>query len=998
MSNNSVSYSEETTVIHVVMVFVLIGTLAAACFLVSAPPGIMDGARPWAANSLLQSVAEALGFNYAHPTLQGIAVKSFVLSIGAALGVLLVGIGSYMYQRRLKTETFGVEGTAANADEIAESPSTARANTVLRMSQFLFLLYLLWSFASIQWSPEGAIAYAGSILLGIQLCWVFALGYGLNRRTACWGAVGLVVVTALLGGLAVWYFYVRNPVLRASFPIGNPLFLAACLIPGIVLSAGLLLFTVVGGAGQGKSALGGALLGLTCLVGAGWAFHLTGSRGPLLGLVCAVPVALFFMLRGKGKLITSLAAVVIVVGSALYFQAQQDASSVTGRSATIRTRLYAWEYAAKLVAKSPLTGFGQGGYAMLGDSYAADDVEHDPLALKSRIAHAHNEWLEVCADLGIVGLAVLLAAYAATLYAGVMALRGADWSLWRVALTALLAALVALMIEELTNVGLRVAGLPVVYYTVLGLIWALIRHEPRVPRPGQKSPLGAGWPALLLSIVVCAAVFSAGYRDWQGARAGYELRGALQERKWEQGINLANQALAGRLNPARKLKALYDLSTVHSYVAGAYQRSAIRRWSQRDSSQESAEHTAQLVSEDVRRSKEQVQFGSAVLERLVAGAPGYWGAGRLGSVFYEILAQFAQRENDPEGVENYLEQIADAMAGELKRRPFDADTAIRYLMYTPDLPVEKRLDVLARPLRMGPASSLLSEMLTRLATEPGFVAVLEPLMASPPEEKIGGYADWPDCYLPEKLRIAGLVAFRRGDFDSAINLTTRSLAYYEVIPGLAPFAQAAAYRQRGYFRFHANSLETAAAITDTRRALEGFGESFDTAAERRLTKLRLVAYNLAAGREEEARRIIEELNKYDPTADINRRLGIQYVALCENLARRPRELIPDDFGKWVDRAGELAPDYPPLYRLRAQTAIWSNDCERLVESIRKLRDLGGAPETVGGILVFAMERVPDCPALQELGEQWGVLEATDRSDEIKPVVTPKPPEEYPPGS
>ena len=101
-----------------------------------------------------------------------------------------------------------------------------------------------------------------------------------------------------------------------------------------------------------------------------------------------------------------------------YLLGTADAFSPTGRSPTLRLRLYAWQYAWRLFTERPFTGHGQAGFVRLGDSFTVEDVLADPLVFESRISHAHNEWLEVLADLGSVGLVLLAAGLLLTLRAG----------------------------------------------------------------------------------------------------------------------------------------------------------------------------------------------------------------------------------------------------------------------------------------------------------------------------------------------------------------------------------------------------------------------------------------------------------------------------------------------------------------------------------------------------------------------------------------------------
>ena len=122
--------------------------------------------------------------------------------------------------------------------------------------------------------------------MAIQLTWAFGMGLGLNRVAASWAAYALALVCLLTAVMAIAYHGERNPILRASHPIGNPLFLAACLIPGILVAVGAAVTSFV--LLLRKRAVMFVLPIAGCLGAAAvmlYAFYLTGSRGPLLGLL-----------------------------------------------------------------------------------------------------------------------------------------------------------------------------------------------------------------------------------------------------------------------------------------------------------------------------------------------------------------------------------------------------------------------------------------------------------------------------------------------------------------------------------------------------------------------------------------------------------------------------------------------------------------------------------------------------------------------------------------
>ncbi|MFQ5490621.1 MAG: O-antigen ligase family protein, partial [Phycisphaerae bacterium] len=371
---------------HVVMVCLVCATLAGVFLMTGGAHReiLHDGAVEWGADSPLRAVVEVLNLQFSQTTARGVAIKSLVFGMGTAAAVLVLGLVLGVRPRQ-GDEVLSDDLTPAQADALVEGeditqPMGKKHIPLLAAAQFLMLAYGAWSFASMSWSNAPAYALGGSVLLGIQIVWAFALGLGLNRVAARAAALSLVVICLLAAVLAIAYHAVRNPTLRASYPIGNPLLLAACLIPGILIGVS----AVVGSVESiiTRRGLRHLWLGLAGLLAVGvliYAFSLTRSRGPLLGVLAGACSMVFFRFRGRARIVTG---VVLLVGLALagwYFTGQRDAFSSTGRSATIRVRLLAWGYAFDLAVDSPLTGQGQGGYCLLADAKAAGaDALADP--------------------------------------------------------------------------------------------------------------------------------------------------------------------------------------------------------------------------------------------------------------------------------------------------------------------------------------------------------------------------------------------------------------------------------------------------------------------------------------------------------------------------------------------------------------------------------------------------------------------------------------------
>jgi putative inorganic carbon (HCO3(-)) transporter len=90
---------------------------------------------------------------------------------------------------------------------------------------------------------------------------------------------------------------------------------------------------------------------------------------------------------------------------------------------TLDGRLPIWEAAIRMIGRAPLSGAGLGGFqtvSALDAAYVSADGLPDS---SQRAEHAHNLFLQVASDLGLVGLAAFVALYGLSLRAAYRAWR-----------------------------------------------------------------------------------------------------------------------------------------------------------------------------------------------------------------------------------------------------------------------------------------------------------------------------------------------------------------------------------------------------------------------------------------------------------------------------------------------------------------------------------------------------------------------------------------------
>lgn len=268
---------------------------------------------------------------------------------------------------------------------------------------YLLVLFIAWSALSQVWaeSSSEALLTTSRYLLNVALLpLVFTAVRG--SRDVVW------CVAAYVAGASVAAIYgifarpeVADELERLAGTIGDPNQLAALMAAGVVLAVGL------AGAAEGRShwrvaALGAAFL---CLLAA----CLTLSRGGLvalgLGLIAAV------VLGGRWRARAAILAVTAVGAAVVYFgvfapEAVDRIFAADGGAG--RTDI--WQVGWRMVEDEPVHGIGSGNFPVTSIHYLLEPgaIYQDEFIV-AEPSVAHNVYLEVLAELGVVGLMLFLA-------------------------------------------------------------------------------------------------------------------------------------------------------------------------------------------------------------------------------------------------------------------------------------------------------------------------------------------------------------------------------------------------------------------------------------------------------------------------------------------------------------------------------------------------------------------------------------------------------------
>ena len=304
------------------------------------------------------------------------------------------------------------------------------------------------------------------------------------------------VAQALLGAYQFFsqsgpeFFVLRDRYMRAygTFDQPNPYagYLGLCAPLGLALGLSLL----------GRDRDGGlprwlAWIGLGSFAAIGVAMGMSWSRGGWLafgaacvavliaytrkGLVALLVLALLLGLVGAGVTFGLFPeAVVARITSFVPFAAVRDVRSVeiTDENYAAVERLAFWQAGLDMWRDRPWVGIGIGNYASAYEHYA---LPKWPMAL----GHAHNYYLNIAAETGLIGLTAYLFLWASALWHVVRGLRGAETAYARSLALGALGVLVHVSVHNVVD-NLWVHNMYIQVAILLGLVQNGIRQRSQV--------------------------------------------------------------------------------------------------------------------------------------------------------------------------------------------------------------------------------------------------------------------------------------------------------------------------------------------------------------------------------------------------------------------------------------------------------------------------------------------------------------------------------------
>jgi O-antigen ligase len=288
---------------------------------------------------------------------------------------------------------------------VASVPHVARRGFLGDQPAFSLALiaFLAWVALSSLWAESFTNSGEALLRFGLNILLIPIVYAAVRTRKH----IALVLSAVVLGAIASAVVGTASGVgFRLAGATVEPNELAATLVAGLALAGGLAAAT--DRPSLRRVAVGAAAV---CAVGV----VLTASRAGLLAMGVVLLAALLFAGRLRGPAIT--AGALVVVGCLAYFAALAPPDA-RERVTTLETtgRADIWTVAWRMVEDKPLHGVGANNFTTASVHYLLEPGElerSDFIVDKPKVAH--NIYLHLLAELGIIGLGLFLAILLASL-------------------------------------------------------------------------------------------------------------------------------------------------------------------------------------------------------------------------------------------------------------------------------------------------------------------------------------------------------------------------------------------------------------------------------------------------------------------------------------------------------------------------------------------------------------------------------------------------------
>jgi putative inorganic carbon (HCO3(-)) transporter len=278
------------------------------------------------------------------------------------------------------------------------------------------VLFLAWAALSTLWAESPGAAVTATSRFGLNFLLLPIVYTAVReRKHALWVTVAFVAGSVASAAYGLIAGAPSDEEGRLSGAVSDPNEIAAVLVAGVVF-AGVL--TAVFKAPLLRFAAASAAV--FCAV----SIFFTLSRGGLIALALALVASLFVAGRWRARAATL--ALVAALGTVAYFaafaplEARERVTVIEGGSG----RSDIWTVGGRMVEDKPVTGVGAGNFEISSIHYLLEPgaiLRDEFIVDKPKVAH--NTYLQIVAELGLVGLVLFLSVLAFSLVCAVKAAR-----------------------------------------------------------------------------------------------------------------------------------------------------------------------------------------------------------------------------------------------------------------------------------------------------------------------------------------------------------------------------------------------------------------------------------------------------------------------------------------------------------------------------------------------------------------------------------------------
>lgn len=972
-------YANDTVTVSLrwVLVGVAIAVVASSVLLTSPPSASTVLSQAIKDGQVGDALANVIGFLClagGYPTLTGSEVKSLPLGLGAGVAALIAGLALIRQACRSQPAGDGLDtSTSLQPERYVQWLGRVQ---LVDVAQALLVLAILWSVISRGWSPAPDLSIRATAVLAIQAIWALMLSRGLSLLGAPAAAVRVVAIGIVLSclastGLALRLQGIEQWPAESFFPVGPARMYAACMIPGAILALSWLpslvwrIWQGAARAGMGRwlaFVLGFAALVLTVVL-LTWGIIWAGSRAAWLGCVVGMLALVWLSVARRAKLVITVVGLILLIATCTW-GVRFATSNGAIEAADLRLSGYGARYALQTWARTLGTGAGQGGFAITCEGRPAADQIEDPTALTVRWdGRANCEWLETLANLGLVGFHLTIGVYVVTLIAGTRALKRLEPGPLRRCLIGLLAALLAMAVEECVASSLRLTPLPVLWYTVLAAIWAILLSH----RPEQLTTEPNRIAHIVGAVAVVGLGIGATALNWRDFSGEHDL--ALADRyldtgRFDKSVEAADQALRGVLSPQHHVRALLTLARAHLasgtlLLRRVYEESArtFASWQQETqpsgtpASQPGAPPAAIRAlwnSPSFRTMWDEAERRLGLALRALGDAqakipdtPGR--AAFEADVCHALVGLWRLRANlishdDPtviEQVHRFERRRLQAFIEALEREPFDEGLVASLLRTQEKLRLDEVIDRVRRPLRNPMVSDEYRSLVLQVSMSEGFEEQLRPFLARANQDAAAaGERPWVDAFSPETLRMSAIIFGAKNEPDRAIRALSQAIRLYATKYNRLSVQQARAMSDLGWYRLVTQPTRPEQALGILQQALVVSGRPLGHPSLDPIYR-RMIHALLAAGNEAAARDLSKVMTWQGRKLDPDAVLGWSYEVLARAFHWLGPDKRPERWRAWVERAAQLTPMYPGTEMLVAIMASEDGNDDRAAACLER---------------------------------------------------------------